>query len=310
MLGLLVWQVPSFEADELVPEWTSSTPWWLLGASVLTLAAIVLSSMRWQAVLTALGVRSHLGHLIKHYLAGQFVANVLPTTIGGDVLRVSRLSRENGETPASSPRWCSSGSPAGWCCPVITYFGFAVNPGLTHLGHRHQASPWRSPPVTLVLLVVVLGLVASHRFGGRSTAERAGAGSPAAVHLGLERLRRHPAAAANVLAVGFAYQLVLVLAALFAAKAVGMGVEVGPDRAARLLPRGRHRPGAAHRHLRARHPRGRVRPVPRPARRAHRAGRRPRPPAVPAEPRRQPARRPGLRVGGRSQPPASHRALP
>src|SRR6188474_3485269 len=95
MLGVLIWKLPDVDVDELVPEWTSSTGWWLLGAAALTFAAIVLSSMRWQAVLTALGVRSHLGHLLNHYLAGQFVSNVLPTTIGGDVLRVSRLSREN-----------------------------------------------------------------------------------------------------------------------------------------------------------------------------------------------------------------------
>jgi len=56
------------------------------------------------------------------------------------------------------------------------------------------------------------------------------------VHLGIERLRRHPGAAVNVLAVGFAYQLVLVLAALFAAKAVGMGVEVGPTALLAFFP--------------------------------------------------------------------------
>jgi glycosyltransferase 2 family protein len=226
MLGLLVWQVPSFEADEMVPEWTSSTPWWLLGASLLTLAAIVLSSMRWQAVLTALGVRSHLGHLIKYYLAGQFVSNVLPTTIGGDVLRVSRLSRENGETPASFASVVLERLTGWLVLPVITYFGFAVNPGLTHLGTATKVA-LALATVTLVLLVVVLGLVASHRFGGRVTDREGWRRFAAAIHLGLERMRRHPAAAANVLAVGFAYQLALVLAALFAAKAVGMGVEVG-----------------------------------------------------------------------------------
>ena len=40
---------------------------------------------------------TRLPRLMSHYLAGQFVSNVLPTTIGGDVLRVSRLSRDTGE---------------------------------------------------------------------------------------------------------------------------------------------------------------------------------------------------------------------
>lgn len=226
MLGLLVWQAPDFEARELVPEWRSTTPWWLLGAGGLTLVAIVLSSMRWQAVLTALGVRSHLGRLINHYLAGQFVSNVLPTTIGGDVLRVTRLSRENGERPASFASVVLERMTGWLVLPVITYAGFAVNPGLTHLGTATKVA-LALATATLVLLAAVLWLVASQRFGGRFTERDGWRRFAAAVHLGLERLRRHPGAAASVLAVGFLYQLTLVVAALFAARAVGMGVEVG-----------------------------------------------------------------------------------
>jgi uncharacterized membrane protein YbhN (UPF0104 family) len=139
---------------------------------------------------------------------------------------VTRLSRENGETPASFASVVLERLTGWLVLPVITYFGFAVNPGLTHLGTATKVA-LALATVTLVLLVVVLGLVASHRFGGRVTDREGWRRFAAAIHLGLERMRRHPAAAANVLAVGFAYQLALVLAALFAAKAVGMGVEVG-----------------------------------------------------------------------------------
>jgi uncharacterized membrane protein YbhN (UPF0104 family) len=52
----------------------------------------------------------------------------------------------------------------------------------------------------------------------------------------MARLRRHPLAAFNVLVVGFAYQLVLVLAALMAAKAVGMSVAVGPTALLAFFP--------------------------------------------------------------------------
>jgi glycosyltransferase 2 family protein len=54
------------------------------------------------------------------------------------------------------------------------------------------------------------------------------------VHLGLDRLRSHPGLAFNVLAVGFAYQLVLVLAALMAAEA--LGVDVGPTALLAFVP--------------------------------------------------------------------------
>ena len=235
MLGLLAWKAPDFSMDDLVPEWRASTPFWLLGAAALTFVAIVLSSMRWQAVLTALGVRSHLGRLLNHYLAGQFVSNVLPTTIGGDVLRVSRLSRENGQSPATFASVVLERLTGWLVLPLLTYLGFVINPGLTHLGTATNVAIALATG-TLVLLVVVLVLVASHRFGARFGGNEGWRRFAGAVHLGLERLRRHPAAAANVLFVGFAYQLSLVLAALLAAKAVGMGVAVGPTALLAFFP--------------------------------------------------------------------------
>lgn len=235
MLAVLVWQAPDFEASELVPEWRAATAWWLLGAAAFTLGAIVLSSMRWQAVLTALGVHSNLGRLIRYYLAGQFVSNVLPTTIGGDVLRVSRLSKENGETPASFASVVLERLTGWLILPVLTYVGFVVNPGLTHLGTATKVALALASG-TLVLLVGVLVLVASHRFGARFGGNDGWRRFAGAVHLGLERLRHHPGAAFNVLAVGFAYQLALVVSALFAAKAVGMGVEVGPTALLAFFP--------------------------------------------------------------------------
>jgi uncharacterized protein (TIRG00374 family) len=235
MLGLLAWKAPDFSMDELVPEWRTSTPFWLFGAAALTFVAVVLSSMRWQAVLTALGVRSHLGHLLNHYLAGQFVSNVLPTTIGGDVLRVSRLSRENGQSPASFASVVLERLTGWLVLPLLTYIGFVINPGLTHLGTATNVAVALATG-TLVLLVVVLVLVASHRFGARFGGNEGWRRFAGAVHLGLERLRHHPAAAANVLVVGFAYQLSLVLAALLAAKAVGMGVAVGPTALLAFFP--------------------------------------------------------------------------
>ena len=109
MLAVLVARVPSFDLHDLVPEWSVGTVAWLGVAAVLTLVGIALSALRWQKVLEALDIRTRLPRLMSHYLAGQFVSNVLPTTIGGDVLRVSRLSRDTASRPARSPRWCSNG---------------------------------------------------------------------------------------------------------------------------------------------------------------------------------------------------------
>jgi glycosyltransferase 2 family protein len=235
MLAVLVWRVPDFDVAQLVPEWSLRTALFLTGAAAATLAGIVLSTLRWQTVLIALGQPTRWRRLLSHYLAGQFVSNVLPTTIGGDVLRVSRLARDSGESPASFASVVLERLTGWLVLPVITFIGFLVNPGLTHLGTATQVAIALAA-ATLCGLVLLLVAVASTRFARRFDGRAGWRRFASAVHLGLDRLRRHPGAALSVLVVGFAYQLVLVLAALLAAKAVGMGADVGPTALLAFFP--------------------------------------------------------------------------
>jgi glycosyltransferase 2 family protein len=221
MLAVLVAKVPSFSFDDLVPRWSLATGLWLGVAAALTLAGIALSALRWQKVLEALDIRTRLPRLMSHYLAGQFVSNVLPTTIGGDVLRVSRLSRDTGESPGTFASVVLERLTGWLVLPVITIVGFAVNPGLRGLGTATRVALALAFG-TLALLVAVLAAASSTRIGGRFAARGGWRGFVGAIHVGVEHLRSHPGAAANVLAAGFAYQLALVLAAVAAAQALGL----------------------------------------------------------------------------------------
>jgi uncharacterized protein (TIRG00374 family) len=235
MLVILVRRMPHFRPDDLLPDWNRDTAIFLALAVAFTLAGIVLSTLRWRAVLSALGQDAKLGDLLSHNLAGLFVSNVLPTTIGGDVLRVSRLSKDNGESTTSFASVVLERLTGWLVLPVITLIGFLVNPGLRHLGSATEVAIALAGGTLLALVLVFVG-VASRRFGARVAGSDGWRRFAAAVHLGMERLRRHPAAAFNVLAVGFAYQLVLVIAALMAAKAVGMSVAVGPTALLAFFP--------------------------------------------------------------------------
>ncbi len=222
------------DGSALVPELTTSAALWLGGAVAFTLLGIVLSALRWQQVLAALGLRTGIRRLLSHYLAGQFVANLLPTTIGGDVLRVTRLSRDNG---ASQPSFASVVLErlTGWLVlPVLTLAGFVLNPGLTHLGSA-TAVALAVAGVTLAGLVALTGVVAAERFGGRLAAREGWRRFLGAIHVGLDQLRHRPSAAMGVLAVGFAYQLVVVLAALMAARSLGME-QAGPTALLAFFP--------------------------------------------------------------------------
>jgi uncharacterized membrane protein YbhN (UPF0104 family) len=226
MLGVLIWRVPDFDASEVIPAFTLRNVLWLALAAALTLFALVLSALRWQKVLDAMELHTGLGRLLSLYLAGQFVSNVLPTTIGGDVLRVSRLSKETGESPGTFASVVLERLTGWLVLPVISVAGFLVNPNLQHLGTATRVALGLAF-ATLVALGAVLFAAAHERVGGRFAARDGWRRFAGAIHLGLTRLRRHPGAAAQLLIVGFAYQLVLVLAAVAAAQALGLGSTAG-----------------------------------------------------------------------------------
>ncbi len=221
MLAVLIWRVPSFDMEEVVPAFTVRTVAWLVVAALLTLFGLVLSALRWQRVLEVLGLHAGLRRLLSHYLAGQFVSNVLPTTIGGDVLRVTRLARETGESPNTFASVVLERLTGWLVLPVISVAGFLVNPPLRHLGTATRVALGLAF-ATLIALGMLLYAVADQRIGGRFAAKEGWRRFAGAVHLGLDELRHQPRAAANVLLVGFAYQLVLVLAAVAAAQALGV----------------------------------------------------------------------------------------
>lgn len=221
MLLVLVLRIPDFDWRKLIPDPDAATLVWLVGSCCLTLVAVGLATLRWQTVLSAMGLRHGFRALLGYYLAGQFVSNVLPTTIGGDVLRVARASQDNGDSPGSFASVVIE-RLTGWIVlPAITLLGLALNPGLRNLGQATLVAT-SIAGVTLVGLVLILFAVDHRRIGGRFADKDGWQRFAGAVHLGIGRLRRRPLMAGSVIGVGLAYQLTLVVAAYMAAHAMGI----------------------------------------------------------------------------------------
>jgi uncharacterized membrane protein YbhN (UPF0104 family) len=176
-------------------------------------------------VLVALGVHTALRRLLDHYLAGLFVGNFLPSTVGGDVLRVTRLSADTGDGHSAFASVVLERLTGWLVLPLITLAGFAINRGLLQVPGIAVELAIGLAVGTLLLLGAVVFLAAHPRLGGRLSGHRqAWLRWLGAVHLGLDRFRREPPAVAWVVAVGFVYQLSVVLAAFLAAKALGVHV--------------------------------------------------------------------------------------
>lgn len=230
---LLTVLIQRVQLSSLLPTWDQRSVLWLVGALALTFIGIVLSTIRWRQVLEALGLHTRVRTLFSHYLAGLFVGNFLPSTIGGDVLRVTRLSAANGDRPDTFASVVLERLTGWLILPVLTIIAMVVNPGLGQLGTA-SAVAIAIAAATLILLVAVLAVAASPRLGGRFAESAGWQRFVGAVHLGIDRLRHHPGAAAGVLAAGFAYQLVVVLTGLLAAQALGL--DIGLTAALAFMP--------------------------------------------------------------------------
>lgn len=224
-VAMLVWLSGHVHLSRLhLPPWHAATFLWLCAALVTAFAGVVLAALRWQRVLAALDLAASTPTLVRHYLAGQFVGNFLPTTIGGDVLRVARLSATNGETPRTVASVVLERLTGWLVLPFLTLFALTVNPGLRRVAPGPSATATWVALATLGALGVLLVLAASPRFGGRLASADGWRRFTGAVHVGLDRVRHHPGLAFEVLTVGFAYQLTVMLAAFLSAKALGLGV--------------------------------------------------------------------------------------
>lgn len=224
-IAMLVWLSRHVHLSELrVPGWTPMTLVWLGAAVAVTFVGIVLSALRWQRVLVALELPARVPTLLRHYLASLFVGNFLPTTIGGDVLRVRRLAADNGQTPATMASVVLERLTGWLVLPVLTIIALAVNPGLRRVAPGPSSTAFSVAVGTLILLAALLVVASNSWVGGKIEGRDGWRRFTGAVHLGLDRARRNPGLAFEICTVGFAYQLAVMLSAFLAAKALGIDV--------------------------------------------------------------------------------------
>jgi uncharacterized protein (TIRG00374 family) len=208
LLGVLVYKAPN--PDELLPNRHHLLTALLLTAALLsTLLGVVLSAWRWQRVLHVFDASVPLRPLFGHYLAGLFVGNVLPSTIGGDVLRVSRASNTVNSSSIAFASVVLERLTGFVALPLLVFLGFLARPSLIHV-HRAWIAALIAG-ITLVLLVVLLVLAGHPKIAGRFAEHENWTKFIGAVHVGVDRLRHEPRQALAVLGTAVVYQLSVLL---------------------------------------------------------------------------------------------------
>lgn len=221
MLALII---PRVDIASMLPEGhhVATVRWLTLGIAV-TFLGFVLSAWRWQRVLHVFDESVGLPTLVSHYLAGQFVGNFLPSTIGGDVLRISRL------TPfvrSSATAFASVviERMTGWVVlPLLSITGLVLHPSLFDLGFAPRLALGLAL-TTLALLALVLAAAGSRHLGGRFADHEGWKRFIGAVHVGVDNLRGHPRRSVSVLIAAVVYQGSMVLSVWTATRALDLDI--------------------------------------------------------------------------------------
>lgn len=93
--GLLLFLLSRLNRDEVLKAFASAQPSWLLAALALYFAAILLGVFKWYVLVRAQRLAVSYTNLAAYTFAGLFLGNVLPSNVGGDVVRAYGLSRTN-----------------------------------------------------------------------------------------------------------------------------------------------------------------------------------------------------------------------
>ena len=186
---------------------------------------IVLSAWRWQRVLAAFGTPVRLRALTGHYFAGQFVGNVLPSTIGGDVLRIGRSARNINSRETAFAAVALERLSGFVALPLLCLFGFVVDPSLLESGTAWVALLVSG--IALAALAAILVLAAHPRLAGRFRDHENWMRFIGAAHIGVERLRGDPRAALSILGTALIYQVSVVLTVGFVILTLDAPVPVG-----------------------------------------------------------------------------------
>src|SRR5262245_20287932 len=100
--GLLLYLIWRSNPAKIWESWRDAHLGLIALALILQLLGVVLSAAKWWVLLRARGLRLSFTWLLGAYLAGQFANNFLPTTVGGDALRVAQLGRRIGSYSQAS----------------------------------------------------------------------------------------------------------------------------------------------------------------------------------------------------------------
>jgi uncharacterized protein (TIRG00374 family) len=225
LIAILLWQI---DLDRTVDLIASSNPGYVLAALAIFLVTTVAMAWRWRILLDSKDLHEPLGWLTKLYFVSYAAGQVLPTSVGGDALRIIEHARRRpnsrGEAAGAVFMERAVGS-VGTLLLVAVGLGVAV-------GRYEDITPILWLEVALVAAMLVVAVLVFHRRSARALQERVfplgrrvRLDRPlASLHAAMHGYREQPRALASVLAITLGVQAARIVAIWLCGEAVGVDV--------------------------------------------------------------------------------------
>jgi len=219
LMGFLFYKSDLSRYAELA---SNSSPVYLLSALFLTILAIILSAYKWQLLVKAQGFSVSLRSLTSSYFVGLFFNNFMPTSIGGDVVRVYDLRKMINDGPAAAASVVTERVLAAFTLGIIVLLGAGFYSG--------GVSRYKSLIIVFagLCLLSLLATLYAHRLSAIFARFR----SPLVqkiqdMGLFMRSSVEHKPILVQVLFYSLIFQLMVVVINVFIIKALGLNVPFG-----------------------------------------------------------------------------------
>jgi glycosyltransferase 2 family protein len=224
-VAYILWKVDVGEALATIAD--AELRWFLLSAAIMLLTVVPMA-WRWQWLLAAQGIHDRVLWLVRAYLTAFAAGQILPTSIGGDAMRIFETSR----------RHPGRGGPVAGSVLLERALGGAATLALGAVGlalalGRYDVGAYLWIEAAFVVATVVLAVVLFSRSLRPLLARLAPLLRPLrldrpvrAVYEAIHSYRAAPRLLVGVFALTLAVQAIRVLAIWAAAEAVGIDLSV------------------------------------------------------------------------------------
>jgi uncharacterized protein (TIRG00374 family) len=224
-VAYLVWKVDLAGTVDVLAD---ADPWWFALAVAIMVCTVPPMALRWQWLLAAQGIRERLAWLVRSYFVAYTAGQVLPTSIGGDAVRVYETARRHpGRTGDVTAIVLLERGLGGAATVLLGAIGFVLAVG------RYDVGAYLWLEGAFVFGTIVLGVVFFARSARpllartRGPLRRLRLERPLrSFYEGVHHYRGHPRLLFGAFAFTTALQAVRILAIWAVARAVG--IELGP----------------------------------------------------------------------------------